>query len=76
MHIRLLLCEDNIPPQLHCNGDELQRHQVSYRDLCYFHVVWEMIVFKWHFEGNRHTLMGEISGMISEQKHCHQVSKQ
>lgn len=34
----------------------------------YFHVVWEMIVFKWHFEGNRHnSLMGEISGMISEQ---------
>lgn len=48
-------------------------------DLHYFHKVWERARISmafWHFEGNRHTLTGEISGMISEQKHCHQVSKQ
>lgn len=50
MHAQLLLCKDHIDPSCTAiHGEVLQRHQVSFRDLHYFHVVWERIVLKRHF---------------------------
>lgn len=50
MCAQFLLCKDHIHPNyIAIHGDILQRHQVSFRDLHYFHVVWERIVLKWHF---------------------------
>lgn len=46
MYVQLLLCTDNTAPQLLCHRDELQRPQVSFRDLHCFHMAWERIVFK------------------------------
>lgn len=47
----------------------------SHLETIVFIVMQDRIIFKWHSEGSRHTLMGKISGMITEQKHCQQVSK-